>query len=354
MKILFLCKRRPQNKDLVTTPYGRFFHLPRILAERGHRVSIALLDYKNAENAEFDAHGIHWSSSPLRAYLATVEKQTADLQPDWVVGFSDTWFGILAARVARKHGLRCCIDAYDNYEAYMPWARPLHWLWRRALRRADLVTAAGPGLAEMMAGTESSERVAVVPMAADPTGFEPRDKKTCRELLQLPVDQPLVGYCGSMHRSRGVEALFEAIPLVLAERPEVGFIHSGRTWSDVPLPETIRSLGFIDDDKVPVLLNCMDVLVVTNKASSFGSHSYPVKLYEAMACRVPVVATRTRATEWILDRHRECLVEPADAKGLSVAILRALSEPGVDYQDVPGWDSSCNSFERALLAQIER
>lgn len=330
-------------------PYGRFFHLPRILAERGHQVSIALLDYKNGKKTEFDAHGMHWSSSPLRTYLATVGRQTADLQPDWVVGFSDTYFGILAARVARKHGLRSCIDAYDNYESYMPWAKPLHWLWRRALRRADLITAAGPGLASTMAGTESSERVAVIPMAADPTGFEPRDKTACRELMQLPVDRPLVGYCGSMHRSRGVETLFDAIPIVLGERPEVRFIHSGRTWGDVPLPKTITSLGFIDDDMVPVLLNSMDVLIVTNRVSSFGSHSYPVKLYEAMSCKVPVVATRTAATEWILASHPECLVEPGDTEGLSAAILRALSERDVDYRNVPDWDSSCDMFERALL-----
>ena len=351
MKILFLCKRRPQGKDLVTTPYGRFFHLPRILAERGHRVSIALLDYKKSQSIEFDAHGMYWSSSPLRAYLANVEKQTADLQPDWVVGFSDTYFGILAVRLARRHGLRSCIDAYDNYESYMPWAKPLHWLWRRALRRVDLITAAGPGLASKMAGSESTERVAVIPMAADPTGFEPRDQMACRELLQLPADRPLVGYCGSMHRSRGVDALFDAIPLVLAERPEVRFIHSGRTWSDVPLPKTITSLGFIDDEKVPILLNSMDVLVVTNRASSFGSHSYPVKLYEAMSCNVPVVATRTLATEWILASHPEYLVEPADAEGLSAAVLSALSQPDVDYRNVPTWDSSCNIFERALLSK---
>jgi glycosyltransferase involved in cell wall biosynthesis len=349
VKILFLCKRRPQGKDLVTTPYGRFFHLPRILAERGHEVSIALLDYRNSEEAEFDAHGIHWSSSPIRTYLATVERQTADLQVDWVVGFSDTYFGILAARLARKHGLRFCIDAYDNYESYMPWAKPLHWLWRRALRRADLITAAGPGLVSKMAGTESGKRVAVVPMAADPTGFEPRDRMACRRLLQLPTDRPLVGYCGSMHRSRGVDVLFDAIPLVLKGRPEVRFIHSGRTWSDVPLPKTITSLGFIDDDKVPVVLNSMDVLVVTNRVSSFGSHSYPVKLYEAMNCKVPVIATRTLATEWILGSHPECLVEPADAEGLSAAILRALSQPSADYQNVTSWDASCNIFERALL-----
>lgn len=349
MNLLFLCKRRPQGKDLVTSPYGRFFHLPRLLAERGHRVSVLLLDYENGAEFEADDHGMHWCSSPILRYLAAVERQIVDQRPDWIIGFSDTYFGIIAARAARKHGLRSCIDAYDNYESYMPWAKPLHWLWRRALQSADLLTAAGPGLAQLMTGNDRNKRAAVVPMAADPTGFEPQDKAACRKVLQLPADAPLVGYCGSMHRTRGVDVLFDAIPMVLAERPDVRFIHSGRTWSDVPLPETITSLGFIDDDKVPALLNSMDVLVVTNRASSFGNYSYPVKLYEAMSCRVPVVATRTLATEWILDSHPECLVKPGDAPELGNAILGALSRPGIDYLDVPTWETSCDLFERALL-----
>lgn len=337
------------GKDLLGSPYGRFFHLPRILAERGHQVSIVLLDYANGAGQEIDAHGIRWISSPLPGYPGAIRKQLGDSPPDWVVGFSDTYFGILAVRLARKHGLRSCIDAYDNYESYMPWARPLHWLWRRALRQADLLTAAGPDLAALMSRGRESEKSVVVPMAADPIGFEPRDKQDCRRKLNLPVDRPLVGYCGSMHRSRGVEVLFDAIPLVLAERPDVHFVHSGRTWKDVPLPATIQSLGYIDDDKMPVLLNSMDTLVVINRASSFGHYSHPVKLYEAMSCQVPIVATRTRATEWILDDHRGSLVEPGDPQELSAAILGTLAEPGAHYELVPSWNSSCDALERALL-----
>jgi glycosyltransferase involved in cell wall biosynthesis len=336
------------GKDLIGSPYGRFFHLPRILAERGHQVSIALLDYENGDELEFDAYGIRWTSSPLLGYLASVRKQIVESPPYCAIGFSDTYFGILAVRVARKHGLKACIDAYDNYESYMPWAKPLHWLWRRALRHADLVTAAGPDLATLMLNGEERGREAVVPMAADPTGFKPRDKSECRQIMQLPDDGPLVGYCGSMHRSRGVEILFDAIPLVLAERPDVRFVHSGRTWSDVPLPKTIRSLGFIDDDKVPVLLNSMDALVVTNRESSFGHYSYPVKLYEAMSCQIPVIATRTRATEWILEDSPGSLVKPGDARELCDAILRALDKPDPDYGLVPTWGTSCDVFEKAL------
>ena len=336
------------GKDLIASPYGRFFHLPRILAERGHEVTIALLDYENGAKLEVDAHGIRWTSTPFRGYLAALRRRIAQSPVDCVIGFSDTYFGILAVRLARQHGTRACIDAYDNYESYMPWAKPLHWLWRRALRRADQVTAAGPNLLALMLNGQQVDRGTVVPMAADPTGFEPRDKKACRETLQLPIDGPLVGYCGSMHRSRGVEVLFDAIPLVLAKRPDVGFIHSGRTWSDVSLPETIQSLGFIEDEKVPVLLNCMDALVVTNRESSFGHYSYPVKLYEAMSCNIPVIATRTRATEWILGDSPGSLVKPGDARELCDAILLALDKPDPDYGLVPTWNTGCDVFEKVL------
>ena len=108
------------GKDLVGSPYGRFYHLPRILAERGHDVSIALLDYENGAELEFDAHGIRWTSAPFLGYLAAIRKQVVDSPPDWVIGFSETYFGILAVHVASKHGLRACIDAYDNYESYIP------------------------------------------------------------------------------------------------------------------------------------------------------------------------------------------------------------------------------------------
>ncbi len=199
-----------------------------------------------------------------------------------------------------------------------------------------------------MSRGQLNSATAVVPMAADPTGFEPRDRAACRQILGLPADKVLVGYCGSMHRSRGVEVLFDALPLITAARPDIAFVHSGRTWKDVPLPDVINSLGYIDDDKVPVLLNCMDVLVVVNRNSSFGQYSHPVKLYEAMRCGVPVVATRTQATEWILSAQPKRLFAAGDPEALTQAVLEALDNPGDVSGDTAGWDDACDTLEAAL------
>ena len=149
MKLLFLCKRRPQGKDLIERPYGRFFYLPKILAEKGHDVHILLLSYKNEPRISKDKGGINWHSISLirhgpLAYVRQAEKIIKQIRPDWIVGFSDIYYGILAQKLGTKYNIHSLIDAYDNFESYIPWLKPLHALWRKSLSRATLVTAARP------------------------------------------------------------------------------------------------------------------------------------------------------------------------------------------------------------------
>src|SRR6185503_5085180 len=109
---------------LLTRPYGRFFHLPKQLAGRGHRVHVALLSYRRLPPAERAFDGVTFSSDDLLprgpgAYLARQARLVEELAPDWVIGLSDTYFGIMARRLAKKHGIRCGVDAYDDFEAYL-------------------------------------------------------------------------------------------------------------------------------------------------------------------------------------------------------------------------------------------
>jgi hypothetical protein len=155
MKIVFLCKRAPQNRDLYTRPYGRFFHMPRFLAKAGFEVTLILIDY--SDNKEFSAtleelqlHIIPLSKLNPFSTMGKIEKIVTALDPDWISGLSDTWYGIIAQRIGKKYGYKVFIDAYDNYESYIPWLLPLHWLWRNACRKANLLSAAGPQLLALM------------------------------------------------------------------------------------------------------------------------------------------------------------------------------------------------------------
>jgi glycosyltransferase involved in cell wall biosynthesis len=354
MKLLFLCKRRPQSKDLLRRPYGRFYHLPRLLSERGHTVYNFLLSYESDPPVTIHRNGSIWQSVSFKKYrpfdyAAVARRIVSAFEPEWIVGFSDIYYGIIAQWLARKQGVRSAIDAYDNYESYIPWLFPLHLAWRMALKRADLVTAAGPQLARLLNRSRPRKSVRVVPMAADSDEFRSLDKRQCRQRMNLPQDKTLIGYFGSIYNNRSIQTVFGACAHVRCQIPDSILVLSGRRQRGLQLPENTLYLGYLTDEMVPVLLNCMDVVLVPNECSKFGNYSYPVKLYEAMVCRIPVVAAATAPARWILGHREAHLTRPGDAREMADGIVRVMRKQP-DYGELSTWENSCDAFERALQA----
>jgi len=357
MKILFLCKRRPQGRDLLTRPYGRFFYLPHELSLKGHESYLLLLNYRNEPVEFMESQGIKWISenivplSPLQYYNRAC-KLIEFVKPDWIVGFSDAYFGILAEHLGRKFGVKSLIDAYDNYESYLPWCTPLHFLWRRAVSRATAVTAAGPQLAELLQQSRSGKPVFIVPMAADVPTFMPLDREACRHELNLPRQKKIVGYCGSIYRNRGIQTLFDAHEIQKKMDFNIDLILTGRKQKGISLPSSVKWFGYLSDDKIPVFLNSLDVAVVINRISRFGLYSYPVKLYEAMRCHIPVIATDTPSVNWILKGDDRFLARPDDPYDLADKIRKASTLDRIDYGEQTSWEQSCQIFEEVLLRKF--
>jgi len=356
MKLLFLSKRRPQGKDLLSRPYGRFFHIPRLLAKRGHEVTLLLLDYRKDPALEIDRNGIHWLSRSLwgrghDSYWATANFLAKKEHPDWIIGCSDTYFGIMAEYLAESFDAASLIDAYDNYESYLPWCRPLHHLWRHAIAKADVVTAAGPQLADLLHQQRPDKPVHVVPMAADPNIFIPLDRNACRLELNIPIDKKAIGYCGSIYHNRGMEILFEAHQILKKHGNNIDLLLTGRKSKSITIPASAQWLGYLPDEKMSVFLNSLDIAVILNRTSSFGNFSYPVKLYEAMRCHIPVIATNTPPANWILEGDKRFLTQPDDPYDLADKIRQALKLGRTEYGEQSSWEQSCSAFEKVLLKQ---
>jgi glycosyltransferase involved in cell wall biosynthesis len=350
MRLLFLSKRRPLQRDLIARPYGRFYHLPSRLARRGHEVTVLVLSYRWEPSLFLRRDGVTWLSAGPSAwgglgYLARALRVMREMRPDWVIGVSDTYFGILATWLAERFQGASLIDAYDNFESYLPGFTWLHRRWRAALARANAVTAAGPHLAEHLARFRPGKAVAVVPMAADPE-FTPLDRGACRRQLGLHPERPLVGYTGSLYRNRGIE-LLNGLAEQLRGAPEVELVLAGRVQRGVTWPKTAKWLGYLEDDRLPILVNSLDVQLVVNRRSSFGEFSYPVKLYEAMRCGIPVVASDVPGVRWVLRDHPDFLVRP-EAGAFAAQVRVALSLGRVDYQAVNDWERSTDLFEHVL------
>lgn len=285
------------------------------------------------------------------AFYASLLQIASDIKPDVVIAFSDTWYGILGARIANAVDCKLVIDAYDNYEAYISWAKPLHWLWRKALRRADGITAAGPQLLEMLCRYGKDTSSAIVPMAADPL-FEPLPLIQSREALGLPTDRKLIGYLGTADRTRGFDLFINAIEQLELKRLDYGVVLSGRNHAELTLPEhRLHRMGYVEDANMPLLINSCDLLVCINKDSAFGNFSYPVKIYEALACERPVLASDTAPARWILCDTNSLLTPLGDAHKMASKMSYLLDNPVTLQESRSTWEASSLILQK-LLADI--
>jgi glycosyltransferase involved in cell wall biosynthesis len=341
------------GRDLLTSPYGRFYNLAYYLSQLGHAVHLVCFSYKTKEWEQVERDGIKITSlsvvpNPIRSFIKAKEiiKKT---QSEWIFGFSDTYYGILAEYFSRKNNCKCLIDAYDNYESYMPLLKFVHCLWRNAISNATLVTCAGPQLEELFRKFRKEKPILILPMTIDNKEFKQKDRQVCREELGLPLDKKLIGFHGSISNSRGINTLFKAVKKIQLTNADVKLVLIGRIGKNIKIPKSVLYLGYIPDKDIVNYINSMNILAVINKNTKFGNYSYPIKLYEAMACKVPVVVSNTKSTKWMMSKYPELLVDPDDHDILADKIGEIIDLGHIDYDELPTWDKIAYKLSQKIV-----
>jgi glycosyltransferase involved in cell wall biosynthesis len=205
-------------------------------------------------------------------------------------------------------------DVYPSLACFR-WAVAL--LDRGVLRLADAAIAVSPGLADWVA-CETRGRVptAVIPNAADRHRFSPK------AAVRTDLPKPYVAYCGALAPWQGLETLLKA-----AESPHwpagVSLVVAGEGQMREDICFAARSgssvhyLGPLKHEDIPAVL-AGSVAAISARTRR---HASPVKLYEALACGVPVVASAVPGQVELVESH-ECglIFPPGDAPSLARAV----------------------------------
>jgi len=200
------------------------------------------------------------------------------------------------------------------------------WLQLRALRQFEGVIAVSqPLVAEVAAYGVAPDRIHMIANAWSPRQ-PPLEGSEARRALKLPNDDPVIGWVGRLIPVKGAEVFVEALARLRSSRWRAVVIGDGPTRSAMESLAQARGLarvsflGSIPD--AALYYSAFDVFVLSSH-----SEGTPITILEAMAARVPIVATRVGGVPAMLDSTDAVLVPPAQPLSLAAAIDDVIGRP---------------------------
>jgi glycosyltransferase involved in cell wall biosynthesis len=187
------------------------------------------------------------------------------------------------------------------------------------------------------------KRVTVIPNGVDLERFHPNQtaRQKVRSEIQLVKDEPVIGIIGRLTPSKGQMELLRAFKFVVNEFPTANLLIAGapafnqeyeyaellkRAASESGISDRVHMLGARDD--VAAIMQALDLLIVNS-----SSEACCLVVLEAMACGVPVLATRTGGTPEIIEHGASGWLVPwGDEKALAAAIIKLLGQPELRAQ----------------------
>lgn len=192
-------------------------------------------------------------------------------------------------------------------------------------------------------GVAGTPRVAVVPQPVDTESFHPRDRRSCRETLGLPVERSIVLVAGQASSGRRVDVdpVIAAFADLVHGHPEAFLLIAGGGDPHYAseMAATIRGLGLQDTAKVipdppehqrPLLCAAVDVFVALDDNILPSATLTPL---QAMASGVPSVVTDWNGNREIVQDGVSGLLVPTYWNSIAGAMMSWLcvGESGTQF-----------------------
>lgn len=215
-----------------------------------------------------------------------------------------------------------------------PALRCYAWLDSLLIRRADAIVAVSDEIAQHMKKKGiAADKIRTIDNGVNLGRFSGGESKEAyKKALGFSAGTTLIGTVASLTVEKGHRILIAAFRHVLKNYANLRLILVGDGNERTNIEILVRDLGLTGKvvfagvrRDIPQVLRALDIFVLP----SF-KEGLPMALLEAMAARLPVVATHVGAIPTVI-RHRQngLLVEPGDEGALAAALGEYLADCGV-------------------------
>jgi glycosyltransferase involved in cell wall biosynthesis len=327
LRIAYLCLQ-------ATTPgQASYAHVHEIIA--GLRDLGAAVDLFEPSYADGSHAGVVKRLYEFARVQTRLVRRLGEYDVLYVRGHPLAWPTARCAHRRRLTVVQECNGMVDDFFIAWPAARRfvrlITTLTYAQFRQADRVVVGSAGLAawlERVAGVQA----AVVPNGANVEVFRPMPRPAG---VQLPERYAV--FFGSLAPWQGLATSLAAVgEPSWPDGVSLVVLGSGALQAEVvaaaEADERIKYLGIVPYDEVaPILSNAVCSLVNKEQPEFAQAGISPLKLYESMACGVPVVATygMPGLTEVVADGQVGLLVPQGDPDELARAVATLAKEPAL-------------------------
>ena len=183
-------------------------------------------------------------------------------------------------------------------------------------------------------------------------------REALRQDLGLAQEDFVLTYVAEIIDNKNQQMLIKAFQQVKKNLPQAKMLLVGpehdegkvrRMVESFGLGESVKLLGWRDD--VPGLLKISDVYVASSKSEGLG-----LNLIEAMACGLPVVASKNRGHSEIIHHCvNGALVEQDDYRAMADWVLKLAADPALRHSFVEKAQADIEQYETSyVLEELQR
>lgn len=177
------------------------------------------------------------------------------------------------------------------------------------------------------------DKTVVIPMGVDENVFKPMPRDEARALLGWNKEEKVI--------------LFNANDPVV-KRLDIALASIEKVKNKLPHARLEVLKGSVDPEKIPLLLNASDVLLLCSDHE--GS---PMMIKEAMACNLPIVSTVVGDTQQRLEHVHGALLTKQHADDIAKSLIKILEENNRESYNLRESFISQNLSESAICSEIK-
>jgi len=236
-------------------------------------------------------------------------------KPDLVHAHAGMWGGWEALKIKEKYDIPYVITEHSSAFLKQTLSRNDLNIHRKIYEKAEKIMAVSNAL-KVAIQSKFDFDIEVVPNFIDTSLYSLRiANKIPKKIFAV----------GNLLKTKGFDILIQAFAKCLAVHPEMKLTIAGTgpekdaliaLANSLNLKEKVFFTGALSPEDVSIAMQKSDIFVSASLFETFG-----VSIIEAMACGIPVVATKCGGPEEIVQNETGILCEKNDVEGLYNAIL---------------------------------